>query len=970
MASSETCYTLIHTPNDFDVPKEDTLKEKLEKGDVKVKAEALKKLIYMMLNGEKLPGGMLMCVIRFCLPTTDHFLKKLLLVFWEIVPKTNADGKLLHEMILVCDAYRKDLQHPNEFIRGSTLRFLCKLKEPELLEPLMPSIRKCLDHRHSYVRRNAVLAIFTIYRNFEFLISDAPELISQFLESEQDASCKRNAFMMLLHVDQSRALEYLSSCIDQVNSFGDILQLIIVELIYKVCHTNPAERSRFIRCVYNLLQSQSAAVRYEAAATLVTLSSARSAVKAAASAYIDLIVKEADNNVKLIVLDRLIELRESIPNEKVLQELLMDILRVLSATDLEVRKKILHLALDLVSSRNVHEMVMFLKKEIDKTNNETQENTDLYKQLLVRTLHSATIKFPDVAQQIFPVLMEFLSDENELAASDVLVFVREAIQRLPHLRPIIIQQLLEVFPSIRNANIFRAALWILGEYTDSADSVLKVFDLIKSATGDLPIIDEEVDKENADQKADKKSEQVAGKTKATLITADGTYATQSALVSTVSNSVSEKPILRKLFYEGNFFIASSVATTLNKLVVRFASINKTASATVNKLAGEAMYILASIIRLGKSTLSTKKITEDDLDRLSTTIRLIADQWPEANDIFLKQCRSSLELMGDVDRHEETHTKRNKIVQADKTISFSQLSARAGETTASTNLFDLSLSQALGTAPKTTKFDFASSKLGKIVQLAGFSDPVYAEAYVNVNQYDIVLDVLVVNQTADTLQNLSLELSTVGDLKLVDKPTPLTLAPHDFSNIKVPTTVNYQQATYCYLQATVKVTSTENGVIFSTIAYDVRGSTSDRNCVYLQDIHIDIMDYIVPGACTDTEFRKMWAEFEWENKVSVNTSITDLREYLEHVAEATNMKLLTTGAALDGECGFLVGNFCAHSIFGEDALTNISIEKNDPLDPNSAISGHIRVRAKSQGMALSLGDKISTTQRKKQGETAA
>lgn len=117
-----------------------------------------------MLNGEKLNQSMLMYVIRFCLPTSDHFLKKLLLVFWEIVPKTNAEGKLLHEMILVCDAYRKDLQHPNEFIRGSTLRFLCKLKEPELLEPLMPSIRKCLEHRHSYVRRNAVLAIFTIYR--------------------------------------------------------------------------------------------------------------------------------------------------------------------------------------------------------------------------------------------------------------------------------------------------------------------------------------------------------------------------------------------------------------------------------------------------------------------------------------------------------------------------------------------------------------------------------------------------------------------------------------------------------------------------------------------------------------------------------------------------------------------------------------------------------------------------------------
>lgn len=49
-------------------------------------------------------------------------------------------------------------------------------------------------------------------------------------------------------------------------------------------------------------------------------------------------------------------------------------------------------------------------------------------------------------------------------------------------------------------------------------------------------------------------------------------------------------------------------------------------------------------------------------------------------------------------------------------------------------------------------------------------------------------------------------------------------------------------------------------------YDVSGAGSDRNSVVLNDIHIDIMDYIVPASCTDTEFRQMWAEFEWENKV--------------------------------------------------------------------------------------------------------
>jgi len=35
---------------------------------------------------------------------------------------------------------------------------------------------------------------------------------------------------------KDRALNYLSNCIDQVHTFGDILQLVIVELIYKVCY--------------------------------------------------------------------------------------------------------------------------------------------------------------------------------------------------------------------------------------------------------------------------------------------------------------------------------------------------------------------------------------------------------------------------------------------------------------------------------------------------------------------------------------------------------------------------------------------------------------------------------------------------------------------------------------------------------------------------------------------------------------
>ncbi|CAD7089722.1 unnamed protein product [Hermetia illucens] len=941
------CYTIINSA-ETEQFNEMQLKQDLEKGDVNLKIETLKKVIQLMLNGERLPG-LLMTIIRFVLPLQNHTVKKLLLIFWEIVPKTSSDGKLLQEMILVCDAYRKDLQHPNEFLRGSTLRFLCKLKEPELLEPLMPAIRACLDHRHSYVRRNAVLAIFTIYKNFEWLVPDGPELIANFLDTQQDMSCKRNAFLMLLHADQERALNYLASCLDQVNNFGDILQLVIVELIYKVCHANPSERSRFIRCIYNLLNSSSNAVRYEAAGTLITLSSAPTAIKAAAGCYIELIVKESDNNVKLIVLDRLIAMKENENMERVMQDLVMDILRVLAAPDIEVRRKTLALAMDLVSSRNIEEMVLVLKKEVSKTHNVEHEDTGKYRQLLVRTLHSCSIKFPDVAATVIPVLVEFLSDNNELAATDVLIFIREAIQKFPSLRNLIVEKLVEAFPAIKSSKVHRAAVWILGEYVDSADQILEVLEVINQTLGEIPMVEAEQKRLLGEQSEEDQQATGAVKDNAApnKVTSDGTYATQSAFsVATVAKK-EKRPPLRQYLMDGEFFIGASLAATLTKLALRYMELESD-TCKKNRTCSQAMLVMSSILHLGKSGFPTKPITNDDIDRIFLCLKTLSELTPEAVEVFRHRCREALGKMLDAQHEEELQTQKEKQksvakVQPDDPVVFSQLSSgrdnQLGE-----NVFESSLNQALAGTKSTNLSEVASpnNKLNKVTQLTGFSDPVYAEAYVNVNQYDIVLDVLIVNQTNDTLQNCILELATLGDLKLVERPHPVVLAPHDFCNIK----------------ATVKVSSTENGVIFGNIVYD---TSNTSNVVVLNTIHIDIMDYIIPATCTDTEFRQMWQDFEWENKVTVNTTYTDLHEYLKHLLKCTNMKCLTPEKALSGQCGFMAANMYARSIFGENALANLSIEK--PMDDKDAkVTGHIRIRAKSQGMALSLGDKISSSQK--------
>lgn len=59
----------------------------------------------------------------------------------------------------------------------------------------------------------------------------------------------------------------------------------------------------------------------------------------------------------------------------------------------------------LTSYKSCVQMVLVLKKEVVKTNNAIEhEDTGKYRQLLVRTLHQCSVKFPDVASSIIPVV--------------------------------------------------------------------------------------------------------------------------------------------------------------------------------------------------------------------------------------------------------------------------------------------------------------------------------------------------------------------------------------------------------------------------------------------------------------------------------------------------------------------------------------------------------------------------------------
>lgn len=91
---------------------------------------------------------------------------------------------------------------------------------------------------------------------------------------------------------------------------------------------------------------------------------------------------------------------------------------------MEVKRKGLGIALEMVSSRNVEEVTLFLRKQLQNTLEQDFDKNLEYRQLLIQSIHTCAIRFSEVAANVVHTLMDFLGDSNNPSAVDVISFVR------------------------------------------------------------------------------------------------------------------------------------------------------------------------------------------------------------------------------------------------------------------------------------------------------------------------------------------------------------------------------------------------------------------------------------------------------------------------------------------------------------------------------------------------------------------
>jgi coatomer subunit beta len=587
------------------------------------------------------------------------------------------------------------------------------------------------------------------------LLPDAADLLTTFLDEESDATCKRNAFAALSSISHEKALEYLGTVFDSIPNHDELVLLAELEFIRRDAFVNPQNKARYLRLIFDLLESSVSTVIYEAAHALTTLTSNPVAVKAAAGKFVELAIKEADNNVKLIVLERVDQLREK--NEGVLDDLTMEILRVLSSPDLDVRKKALNIALEMVTSRNVEEVTLLLKKELMKTVDEQYEKNSEYRSLLISAIHQSAIKFPEVAASVVGSLMDFISDvSSNASAVDVIAFVKEVVERFPDLRSSIVERLVTTLAEVRAGKVYRGILWIIGEFSLEAKDIRDAWKGIRSSLGEIPILASEQRLLDDAAEGIEPAEHVNGNAKPAApsgsrkVLADGTYATESALTSSAAAKAkleavknSQKPPLRQLILDGDYYLATVLSSTLTKLVMRHSEISKDEART-NALRAEAMLIMISIIRVGQSQFVKTFIDEDSIDRVMTCVRSLSEfsQRKELETVFLEDTRKSFRTMVQAEEKKraakEASERAKSAVNVDDSFSIRQLKKKDSD---GTDEIEQDLERATG---GDTATEDLSSKLSRVVQLTGFSDPVYGEAYVKVrSSLKVVFDMLTI-----------------------------------------------------------------------------------------------------------------------------------------------------------------------------------------------------------------------------------
>jgi coatomer subunit beta len=920
--------------------------KKISSKDIKEKEEGLKTLLGSMVNDDNYPQDIMINAIHHLTIVDDIRVKKLLFLFWEIVEKTNKDGKIKEEFILVCNTLRKDLDSPNEYIRGRTLRLLTKLPMPEILENLKSAVFENLNHNHPYVKSNALMCTMSFINNFgsDCVPDSMPDQLKDIILKDNDTATRRNAYLVLSKIAPMESLELTQEIMEnnEISELGDLFALCIAENLKKLCKSFPNKTSIFINLLLELSVHKSHSVLFEISSILLEVSSSPNIVSTAVNILCSLLHEERDNNTLVIILKKLIGIKNK--HKEILQEQILTFATLINLNYAkELRKIAFQLINELVTEANITQVFdKFIETFTQLNAVNENENTIELKNMISKCIILNIKKYPNIDKNypLFLLGKSIFSKKDNVYLYSQISFIRELFDLYSNVEDEksklitneMLKKIIHSFEDIDTYEIMQICIWVLSNYSNDLETLKNVFDLIMKNLGDLNFEYSSnkillKDEEN-DESEEKNQKRTITKT---VILEDGTYGTITQVVDAKEvNKNKDSKYLRKFLLESNFYFSANLVSALTNIIFKmkkYEDFNKYKIYFYNTI-----NIICSILKMNSDKIFKDP---DNINHIQTCLKFLLSNddsiFQEWNNEFMKITQNQKNL-----NKNEKHEEKKLNNQPDTPINFRHCKIYDPDN------FDVGENQIEDNNIYSNKLldeeeDDEKIKKRKFIEvLTGTQDPIFVECEVEIFTFDLTIDFYVKNKTKNTLQNVSILLYVPNEFSIIEKPPQFTLNPNEQTSVR----------------ACIKFSKTINAYIYGQVSFsNFKGENSFYN---LSGLFIELMNTF-QAEISDLQFRKFWNEYTWEHNVMLVSRKKSFKDIINDLCKELKMKLVFPNSvdSINEDDPFLVANLYSKTKLGEDALVNLSVEKGK----DKKILGTCVLRSKTKDFMTSLGEKI-------------
>ena len=925
------------------------------------KQDALQTVLGSMVNDDNYPEDLMINVIHHLTIVDDIKIKKMLFLFWEVIDKHKPDGTMKDEIILLCNGIRKDLDSPNEYIRGRTLRLLTKLPYKEILENVKAAVFDNIKHVHPYVRSNAIMCVLSFIDNFgvDIMPDSLPDDLKEIILKDTDTATRRNAYVLYSRISPMESLSLTQEIMEnnEISELGDLFALCIVENLRKLNKIFPQKSSNFIHLLLELSVHKSHSVLFEIGSLLLEISSNPNVVSSAVNILCSLLHEERDNNTLIIILKKLYNIKNR--HGEILQEQILTFANLINLNyAVELRNLSFKLIDELITESTITQVFDKFMNIFTQLNsvNESEFTIEL-KSSMLKCMLKNIIKFPKIDK----MYILFVLEKNITFKKDKL-FVYSQISTIKQLFTVynksedensililneMLKKIIKLFEEIDQYEIMETCIWILANYSKDVPLLQQSFDLILKNLGDLnfEFLEEELTLEKMDSDIINNDSTKRTVTK-TVILPDGTYGTVTEILDVKEiKKQKEFKYLRKFILETSFYFSANLVSALTNIIFKM---NKLKFDKFKIYYFNTLNIICAILKMNSKLIYKDPDNTNHIKMclkfLLSNNNTIYDEWNS----YMQKYEKQLKLAQDQTKLEQElsniKSKDFKNNQPDDFISFRHCkiydpdNPDLGEDESDMNLINkqnVEINDELFNTNSSSR-ESDNKKRRFVEVLSGTEDPLFVEAEVNIYTYDLSIEFTIKNKSKNALQNVSLQLFVPKEFSIIEKPPIFTLEPNETVHVR----------------SSVKFTKTINAYIFGQISFN--NFKGENSFMHLSGLFIELLSTYKENI-SDLDFRKNWSDYTWEHNVMIVSRKKKFSECVNELIKGLNMTLVSpkTIEMINDEFPFMVCNLYAKTKLGENALVNLSVERSK----DNKIIGSCFIRSKTKDFMTGLGEKI-------------